>query len=62
MQSWSLEKFVNERGAKAAGEIWGVSHQAVFGAIKSGRVIRITFIDGEYEVFETKQLKKGSKK
>ena len=61
MQSWSLEKFVKERGAKAAGEIWGVSHQAVFGAIKSGRVNQITYVDGDYEVFETKQLKKGKK-
>jgi len=62
MQSWSLEKFVKEKGVVFAGEVWGVSHQAVSGAIKSGRIIRVTLIDGEYEVFETKQLKKGKKK
>jgi len=61
MQSWSLEKFVKERGLVAAGEVWGVSHQAVSGALRSGRVIQITLIDGEYEVFETKKLNKGVK-
>ena len=58
MRSWSLENFVEERGVVCAGEVWGVSHQAVSGAIKKGRVIQITYIDGKYEVFETKKLNK----
>lgn len=60
MQSWSLEKFVEENGVVLAGVVWGVTHQAVSGAIKSGRNIHITFVEGKYEVFETKQLNKES--
>ena len=61
MQSWTLEKFVKLNGLVYTGKLWGVSHQAVGGAIKSGRNIHITFTEGEYEIFETKQLKKGVK-
>ena len=62
MESWSLKKFADKNGVVFTGEVWGVSHQAVSGAIKSGRNINITLIDGVYEVFETKQLNKGEKK
>jgi hypothetical protein len=61
MQSWTLEKFVKLNGLVYTGKLWGVSHQAVSGAIKSNRTINITLIDGEYEIFETKRLKKGVK-
>jgi hypothetical protein len=59
MQSWSLKKFVDINGVVFTGELWGVSHQAVSGAIKSKRNIKVTLIDGVYEIFETKQLMKG---
>lgn len=61
MQSWSLKKFVEENGVVLAGEVWGVSHQAVSGAIRARRNIKITFINGKYEVFETKKLNKEVK-
>jgi hypothetical protein len=61
MESWSLSKFVKKHGLVFTGEVWGVSHQAVSGAIKSKRNINITLIDGVYEVFETKKLE-GRKK
>ena len=61
MQSWTLEKFVKLNGLVYTSKLWGVSHQAVGGAVKSGRTINITLIDGEYEIFETKKLKKGVK-
>jgi hypothetical protein len=61
MQSWTLENFVKLNGLVYTSKLWGVSHQAVGGAIKSKRNIHITLIDGEYEVFETKRLMKGVK-
>ena len=56
MESWSLERFVNLNGLVEAGNVWGVSHQAVSAALKSGRTIKIVQVDGIYEVWETKKL------
>ncbi len=56
MQSWSLEKYVKEQGLNAAVSIWGVSRQAIEQAMINERDIRITFIDGVYEVHESKLL------
>ena len=58
MQSWSLKKFVKDKGVVFTGEVWGVSHQAVSAAVRTGRAIQVTLIDGEYEIHETKQLNK----
>ena len=56
MQSWSLKKFVDEYGCKATGELWGVSHQAVSLAVRTGRDIQIIRVNGYYEVVESKIL------
>jgi hypothetical protein len=62
MQSWSLEKYVTEKGVNAAVTIWGVSRQAVEKAILNERDIRITYIDGVYEVHESKLLNRARAK
>ena len=56
MQSWSLESFIKEKGLDTTCKVWPVSRQAVEFAIKNGRGIRITLIDGYYEVHEAKSL------
>ena len=61
MQSWSLKKFVDDNGLVFTGDLWGVSHQAVSGAVRTGRNIQVTLIDGEYAFHETKKLNKGAK-
>lgn len=56
MQSWNLDKFVDEFGGQAAADVWNVTHQAVSFAIRTERDIQITLIDGVYEVHESKVL------
>ena len=61
MQSWSLERFVEEHGAAAAASVWQrssepVSRQTVEQAIAKNREIRIVLIEGFYEVHEAKLL------
>lgn len=56
MQSWNLKKFVEQYGHMAAVSVWGVTHQAVYGAISKGRNIQIVLVDGEYQVRESKIL------
>ena len=56
MQSWSLEKFVNEYGVVKASLIWGKSHQTVGQAIESTRSIKIVQVGRYYEVHEFKML------
>lgn len=60
MQSWSLARFVSIYGPRRAGEVCGMSRQAVESALNIGREINIVAIDGFYEVHETKQLSKQS--
>ena len=56
MQSWSLEKFVDEYGVKRAATIMKKSRQAVQQAIIARREIKIIHIDGHYESHEFKML------
>lgn len=56
MQSWNLKKFVDQYGHQAASDVWGVTHQAVYGAISKCRDIQIILVDGEYQVRESKIL------
>ena len=56
MQSWSLEKFVEEHGINNAIAIWGVSRHAVEKAIISDRHIQVIFLDDHYHVWEKKLL------
>ena len=63
MQSWSLGKFVDEYNIATVLSIWRrggvpVSRQAVEGAIKSDRAIRVVLLDGFYEIRESKVLSK----
>jgi len=62
MQSWSLEKFVNEFSEMEAARVWNVSQQAVNMARKGGRDIRIVLIDGFYEIRESKILRRINKR
>ena len=61
MKSWNLKRFTDEYGAVYAGNVWGVSHQAVYAAILKRRDIQIILLDGVYEVRESKVLKKINK-
>ena len=58
MQSWSLKKFIEEYDTKDAAEVWGVSRQAVDQAIERERDIQIIYLDGYWEVHESKLLSK----
>ena len=58
MQSWSLKKFIEEYDTKDAAEVWGVSRQAVDQAIERERDIQIIYLNGYWEVHESKLLKK----
>lgn len=58
MQSWSLKKFIDEHGIDSLRTIWGVSRQAIDQALTNKRSIRITLIDGVYEVMESKVLQR----
>ena len=56
MQSWSLRKFVDERGMLEASLVWHKSQTAVYSALSSQRNIRITLLDGMYTIWENKDL------
>ena len=56
MQSWSLQKFVDEYGVTAAAAIWQKSRQTVEQALNAERDIKVVCIDGFYEVHEFKLL------
>ena len=56
MQSWSLDKFVNEHGIGNAQIIWGVSRHAVEKALNSERHIQVILLDGWYHIWEKKLL------
>jgi hypothetical protein len=57
MQSWSLKKFVDERGMWEARIVWGgKTHQAVYDAINGPREISVLLVNGVYEVRESKRL------
>lgn len=58
MKSTGLKRFVQDRGINKAIEIWGVSRQAIEGAIKDGRDIQIIELDHSIEVVESKLLRK----
>ena len=56
MESWSLKRFVKEFDYKTVAIIWGVTHQAVYRAMKEGRDVRIVLTEGSYHVWEDKLL------
>lgn len=56
MQSWSLDKFVDEYGVNHARLIWGVSRHAVEKALDSDRKIQVVHVNGHYHVWEGKLL------
>ena len=58
MRSWSLKKFVEEFSIKDAVEVWGVKRQAVDKALAKKRDIQIIYLDGYWEVHESKLLSK----
>jgi len=56
MQSWSLQKFVDEYGVAAAAGIWQKSRQTVEQALNAERDIKVVMIDGNCEIHEFKLL------